>query len=109
MQAMRKTALKVLPLLVVLWATLAVLGGPVVLAKKAGEADGGSATEAGLGLCAVTIALLLSRGVRRRAVPLTTRTPLIDAPRLRPPRALAHPEPPPPGVPILKLLRVLRT
>lgn len=104
---MRKVALKVLPLLVVLWATLAVLGEPVVLAKKA--ADGGSAAKAGIGLCAVTVALLLSKGVRRSAVPLTKGMPLRGLPRLLFSCTPAFPELPPPGIPILKLLRVLRT
>lgn len=107
MLAMRKVALKILPLLVVLWATLAILGGSAELANKA--ADGGSAAKAGIGLCAVTVALLLSSGVKRASLPLLTRMPLLDAPRRQFSRTPAYPKPPPPGIPILKLLRVLRT
>ena len=109
MLALCKTALKVLPFLVVLWATLAVLSGPVVLAKKAENANWGSAAEVGIGLCAITVALLLSRGIKRRAVPVLTGMPLRGLPRLPFLRTPAYPEPPPPGVPILKLLRILRT
>ncbi len=109
MLAMRRVALKVLPLLVVLWATLAVLGGPVVLAKKAGDADGNPAAKAGIGLCAITVAVLLSRGVRKKAAPALTRMPLFKAPYLHFSRTPAYPETPPPGVPKIKLLQVLRT
>ena len=56
-------------MLVVLWATVAVLGGAVYLAKHAGPPDAGGPAKAGLGLCAVSVALLAGRAARRVAIP----------------------------------------
>jgi hypothetical protein len=99
MFAVRKAALKILPLLVVLWATLAIVGGAVHLVNKS-EAAQDAAVKTGLGLCAVSVALLMSTKVRRvrvpelakkllprRLAPLRASYPRFThrAPRIRPP------------------------
>lgn len=61
MFAARKAAVRLLPLLVVVWATFAVLGGALYLAKHSGPPQD-SLAEAGMGLCAATAALLV--GIR---------------------------------------------
>ncbi len=61
MFAVRKAALNVLPLLVVLWATLAIVGGAVHLVNESEAATQGAAMKTGLGLCAVSVALLMRR------------------------------------------------
>lgn len=63
MFAARKAAMRLLPFLVVVWATFAVLGGALYLAKHSGPPQD-SLAEAGMGLCAATVALLV--GVRAR-------------------------------------------
>ena len=75
---MRNMAQAILPLLVVVWATFAVLGGAVYLAKHTGPEQATAGT--GIGLCAVTVAVLFKKGVGR----------------VRPPRATV----PLPGVPV---------
>ncbi len=64
---LRKIAFGVLPVLVVVWATVAVLGGAIYLANHADPP--GDAAKAGLGLCAVSVAVVAGRAVRRAAVP----------------------------------------
>ena len=104
----RKLAVKVLPLVVVGWATLAIVGGAVNLAKQA-EADQGSAVKAGLGLCAVSVALLVGKRVRRLVppAPMGLLGPAYAPPFSSRPRVLRGP--PPKGPPIFLLFRVSRT
>lgn len=100
MFAGRKAAFKVLPLLVVLWANLAIVGGAVHLANESEAATPDAAMKSGLGLCAVSVALLMSTKVRRvrvpelarkllprRPAPLRASYPRVThrAPRIRPP------------------------
>jgi hypothetical protein len=66
---LRNIAFGVLPVLVVVWATVAVLGGAIYLANHADPPDAGDAAKAGLGLCAVSVAVVAGRAVRRAAVP----------------------------------------
>lgn len=61
MFAARIAAVRLLPLLVVVWVTFAVLGGALYLAKHSGPPQD---SLAGMGLCAATVALLV--GVRAR-------------------------------------------
>ncbi len=107
MLSMRKAALRLLPLVVAVWATLAVVGGGYHLAKEANAQD--SAAKAGLGLCALSVALLVRAGVRRvlRPRPVGKYEPL-NTP-LRVARPAAYRKPPLPGVPTLQLLQVSRT
>lgn len=105
-------ALKVLPLLVVAWATLAIVGGAAHLVKKSEAASQDAAVEAGLGLCAVSVALLMSTRVRRKiALPVLTRELLPR--KLAPVRTAVHPKaffrPISSDPPILQLLQVSRT
>lgn len=67
MLRLRNISLGVLPVLVVVWATVAVLGGAIYLASHADPP--GDAAKAGLGLCAVSVAVVVGRAVRRAAVP----------------------------------------
>jgi hypothetical protein len=66
---LRNIAFGLLPVVVVVWATVAVLGGAIHLAKSADPPDAGAAAKAGLGLCAVSVAVVAGRAVRRAAVP----------------------------------------
>lgn len=100
MFGVQKVALKILPLVMVLWATLAIVGSAVHLVNESEAATQGAAMKTGLGLCAVSVALLMSTKVRRIRVPELARkllprrlTPLRAsypkvthrAPRIRPP------------------------
>ncbi len=107
MLSMRKAAFRVLPLVVAVWATLAVVGGGYHLAKEANVQD--SAAKAGLGLCALSVALLVRAGVRRvrRFWPVGKFEPLNIS--LRAARPVAYRKPPLHGAPTLQLLQVLRT
>lgn len=102
----RKVAREVLPLIVLVWATLVILGG----AYKAieGGADGDTVASAGLGLCAVTVAALLRASTKGPAAPRPeTRT--VSAPglfRTVSPAVYARPIP---TAPSLELLQILRT
>ncbi len=112
MLAVRKVALKVLPLLVVAWATLAIVGGAAHLVKKSEAATQDAAVEAGLGLCAVSVALLMSTRVRRKiALPVLIRKLLPR--KLAPVRTAVYPKaffrPTSSDPPILQLLQVSRT
>ncbi len=107
MLSMRKGAFRVLPLVVVIWAALAVVGGGYHLAKEASMQD--SAAKAGLGLCALSVALLVRAGVRRVQQPWPVgKCEPVNTP-LRVARPAAHRKPPPPGAPTLQLLQVSRT
>ena len=97
--------------MVVVWTTVAVLGGAIHLAKSADPPDAGAAAKAGLGLCAVSVAILAGKAARRAAPPLLAR--LRHVPALRRPRATrvrdAFLRPLATGPPILLLLQVSRT
>lgn len=110
---LRDIALRLLPLLVVVWATVAVLGGAVYLvAKHADPPDGSTAAKAGLGLCAVSVAVFAGKAVRRLLAPplLAGLRPVLVLPRpqVRPPHRAVF-GPPATGPPILVLLQVSRT
>ena len=110
MLAMRKVALKVLPLLVVAWATLVIVGGAARLANESAAQD--AAVKAGLGLCAVSVALLMSTRVRRKvSLPVLIRKLLPR--KLAPVRTAIYPKarfrPTSSDPPILQLLQVSRT
>lgn len=105
-------ALKVLPLLVVAWAALAMVGGAFHLVNKSEAATQDAAVEAGLGLCAVSVALLMSTRVRRKiALPVLIRKLLPR--KLAPVRTAVCPKarfrPTSSDPPILQLLQVSRT
>ncbi len=100
----RNIARELLPLVVMAWATLAILGGAV-------EADEGSMQTAGLGLCAITLAIVLTDGLRKNRRPHK----LITNPAWRP-RLISRTVPwpaartkPPPAALSLEHLQVLRT
>ncbi|HSL00381.1 MAG TPA: hypothetical protein VK869_08590 [Rubrobacteraceae bacterium] len=99
-------------MLVVLWATVAVLGGAIYLANHADPPDGGTAAKAGLGLCAISVAIFAGKAVRRgAALPLVAGLHPASVPR-RPRVCLAHgglSGPPATGPPTFVLLRVFRT
>ena len=109
---LRNIAIRLLPVLVVVWATVAVLGGAIYLANHAGPPDGGTAAKAGLGLCAVSVAIFAGRGIRRMAVPplVAGLRPMLVAPSPR--SGVVHgvlSGPPATGPPIFRLLRISRT
>lgn len=112
MLAVRKVALKVLPLLVVAWATLAIVGGAFYLVNKSEAATQGAAVKAGLGLCAVSVALLMSTKVRRKiSLPVLIRRLLPR--KLAPVCTAVYPKarfrPTSSDPPLLQLLQVSRT
>ncbi len=107
----RNIARELLPLVVIAWATLAILGGAVEAGERGGAADGGSAQTAGLGLCAITLAIVLAYGLRKIRRPHK----LITNPAWRPrlisrtvPWPAARTKPPPAALP-LEHLQVFRT
>lgn len=109
---LRDIAIMLLPVLVVLWATVAVLGGAFSIARQAEPPDGNTAAKAGLGLCAVSVAIFARKAVRRVSLP-----PLVAGfgPRVSGPRPQGLPVrvtstgPPGTGPPIFLLIRVSRT
>jgi hypothetical protein len=108
---LRHIALRLLPLLVALWATVAILGGALYLARHAGPPDADRAVKAGLGLCAVSVAIFAGKAVRRTAIP---RLPfrLCLEPAACPPDSSVpsfRSGPPATGPPIFILIRVSRT
>lgn len=107
MFAARKAALRLLPLLVVVWATFAVLGGALYIAKRSGVPQD-SLVEAGIGLCAATVALLAGvRAWRPRRDHADTPSPGARIFRAVAPVARAFPSPP--VVSLTRLLQVFRT
>ncbi len=111
MLAMRKVALKALPLLVVLWAAFIIFGGALRLVEKAEPAEN-STVQTVAGFCAAFVALAVSayvvlvarelgffvgRTLERISYPCSDLAPE------------AYGRPPPPGPPVLHLLQVLRT
>ena len=105
---LRNIALRLLPVLVVVWATVAVLGGAIYLVNHADPP--GDAAKAGLGLCAVSVAVIVGRAVRRVTIPPLV-AGLLPASAARPPIALARgvlSGPPATGPPFFVLLQVFR-
>lgn len=112
MLAVRKVALKVLPLLVVAWATLAIVGGAFHLVNKSEAANQDATVKLGLGLCAVGVALLMSTRVHRKiSLPVLIRKLLPR--KLAPVRTAVYPKarfrPTSSDPPELQLLQVSRT
>ena len=113
MLAVRKVALKVLPLLVVAWATLAIVGGAYHLVSKSEAATQDAAVKVGLGLCAVSVALLMSTRGLRRKIPLPVLIRKLLPRMLAPARTAVYPKarfrPTSSDPPLLQLLQVSRT
>lgn len=107
----RKVAREVLPLVVLIWATLVVLGG----AYKAVEGSGTATVEqdpaiaAGLGLCTIIVAALLRAGAGRPQSAARPESRTVATPRvLRAVRPVAYARPLS-TAPSLELLQILRT
>lgn len=112
MLRLREIALRLLPLLVVVWATVALLGGAVHLVRSADPPDAGAAAKAGLGLCAVSVAVIARKVVRQAtAPPLLIQLRPVPSPRrpLVSKVIVASLQPPTTGPPNLLLLQVSRT
>lgn len=112
MGSARDIARELLPYVVVLWATFALLGGALENSRSAEAESGSVAVKSGIGLCAITVACIV-RGTAERIRPLRWRIFEFSEPaRLRPvlgatPAPLAYHEPPP-LIPSLQLLQILR-
>ena len=111
MLAMRKLALKTLPLLVVLWAAFIIFGGALRLVEKA-EPTEDSTVQTVAGFCAAFVALAacayVVRAVRGPGFFIKRILTRIFKPRdTVVPRAYGLP--PPSGAHLLHLLQVLRT
>lgn len=106
----RRAAREVLPLVVVVWATLVVLGGAYKGVEGGAVVNQDTATAAaGLGLCAVSVAALLRVGARRPIPVHRPETTTVAAPRMfRAARPVAYTTPLP-TAPSLELLQILRT
>lgn len=112
MLSVRKIAQELLPLVVLVWATLAILGDSHGRAVHDSIADEGSAAIAGLGLCAVTVAIIWETGTRRVPSLPSFAARAAWKPRfsLRATRpAVSEPERPPSVVLSLEFLQVMRT
>lgn len=107
----RKIARELLPLVVIAWATFVILGGAVETGKHGSVADEGSMKTAGLGFCAITLAIVLSDGLRKIHTPQKLIANPAWWPRLlsrTASRPAAHAKPPPAAL-SLEHLQVLRT
>lgn len=105
----RKAAIRLLPLLVVVWATLATAGGVMHQVNQA-DFDAGSAAKAGLGLCTISVAILSGAGIRKATSQLRSRRLLPEPALQRPPRFLRFQRRPPPALPpSLELFQISRT
>lgn len=103
-------ARRVLPVVVVVWASLAIIGGAVHLANEAGAAAQDSAAKAGLGLCAVSLAFFVKKARGDAPPPIPTGRPVPEpVSLLRAPAPPAHRLQPSGGPPLSLLLRVSRT
>lgn len=107
MSAMRKIAAVILPLLVLAWVAVIVPGESAHSAGKEISAQE-AAAKSGAGLCAATAVAMLSAAAGRARRPVLIRRPFqrLSRPRVRRPQA--YRKPPPSGVPILKLLQIIR-
>lgn len=105
----RTAAIRLLPLLVLVWATLVMAGGVVHMVKQADlEAD--SAAKTGLGLCTISVAVMSGAGIRKATSQLWSRRLLPEPALQRPPRSPRfHRRPPPAPPPGLELLKISRT
>lgn len=118
MFSMCKLARELLPLVVVAWATFAILGGVLKAAEhtesgsSAGTDDTGSITAKALGLCAVTVAVVvLKAGARIVWHPPGLLVNLVWRFRTESravSRLMAY-ERPPPATPPLEFFQILRT
>jgi hypothetical protein len=105
----RNIARELLPYVVLIWATFALLGGALEPAEGFEAPNGGAVAETGLGLCVLGVAYLLKAAVRVR--PLLRHVfsqahawaSLVTVAR---PVAYFRPSPSPPS---LELLQILRT
>lgn len=103
-------ARRILPVVVVLWASLAMIGGAVHLANEAEAATQDAAAKAGLGLCALSFAFLVTKAARQALPPVPVGALMPEpVPVLRASVPRAHLTPPSVGPPLLLLLRVSRT
>ncbi|HET7271149.1 MAG TPA: hypothetical protein VFI90_08675 [Rubrobacter sp.] len=112
MLRLRNIAFRLLPLVVVVWATVTVLGGALYIARHADPSDAGGAAKAGLGLCAVSVAIFAGRGFRRVVAPVFASRFRLRVSTPHPPRRPIYRTlygPPSTGPPIFRLLRVSRT
>lgn len=103
----RGTALKVLPLLIAIWATLAVLGGVAHEAEGSGLSE--ELAEAGIHFCIAGVTAFAGLGLReaaarRAGVPTSSS---VGLPRRESPPA-TYRDPPPPRVPRLRLIQIIR-
>lgn len=62
---MRNIARELLPYVVVLWATFALLGGAMKPAEHVEASGGDAVVKAGIGLCAISVAYLLKTAGER--------------------------------------------
>lgn len=109
MFSFRKVARELLPLVVLVWATLAILGGALTAVEHGVADDKDPVTMTGMGLCAITVALLLRTGVKRFLGALRPHTRYARGLEgLRAMRPVAY-EKPPPAAPSPALLQILRT
>lgn len=109
MFSFRKVARELLPLVVLAWATLAILGGAFKAVEHSGVADKDPAAMAGMGLCAITVALLFRMGVKSlRGTPRAHTKCAWRAEGFRVMRPVAY-EKPSPAALSPALLQVLRT
>lgn len=107
MFTIRKTAAVILPLLVLAWVVVIVPGESAHSAGKEISAQE-AAAKSGAGLCAATAVAMLSAAAGRARRPVLLRRPFQRIYRSRARRPQAYRKPPPPGVPILKLLQIIR-
>lgn len=112
MLRLSEIAFRLVPVLVVLWAAVALVGGAAYLAKHADPLDESTAAKAGLGLCAISVALFAGKAVRRVAALRVVAGLLSRLATLRPQGRPVHrtlSRPPATGPPVFLLLLVFRT
>jgi hypothetical protein len=109
MFSFRKVARELLPLVVLVWATLASLDGALTAVEHGVADDKDPAAMTAMGLCTITVALLLGTGVKRLFGPPRPHTRYVRALEgFRAMRPVAY-EKPPSVAPSLALLQILRT
>ncbi|MGB3683157.1 MAG: hypothetical protein WA990_11805 [Rubrobacteraceae bacterium] len=103
----RKIAQGMIPLLVLAWATLAILGGASMPAEHGNITD--KAVGTGMVICGITVVLLVGAGARRlRETPFTAGRRVCWRESFRSIRSAAY-DRPPAFTPSLEILQVLRT